>query len=218
MLVKDIMTRHPILISPDTLAPEAQRILSENNIRHLPVVGDGKRLQGLITRQTLALKPDFLGSLNVWEISRYLSNLKVKEVMIKRQAVITIDGDRTVERAARILTENKIGCLPVVEDEIVVGIITEIDLLNSYQVMLGLPVSGVRATVRMPNVKGEFARMMTAFRDNKLGVMGIGVYPSPRLEGYYDAVIKIPNASCEHVKQVVRSVEGQQLIDVREIV
>lgn len=218
MLVKDIMTRHPILISPDTLAAEAQRIMAENNIRHLPVVGDGKRLKGLITRQVLALKPDFLGSLNVWEISRFLSNLKVKDVMIKDKDVITIDGDRTVERAARILTENKIGCLPVVEDGVVVGIITEVDLLNSYQIMLGLPVNGVRVTVRMPNVKGEFARMMAAFREHKMGVMGIGVYPSPRLEGYYDAVIKIPNASVQQVQEVVASIEGQQLIDVREIV
>lgn len=62
MLVKDRMTRHPILISPTTLATEAQNIMAENNIRHLPVAGDGKRLLGLITRQQLAMKPDDLGT------------------------------------------------------------------------------------------------------------------------------------------------------------
>lgn len=53
MLVKNCMTRHPIMIAPEKLASEAQKIMAENNVRHLPVVGDGKRLLGLITRERL---------------------------------------------------------------------------------------------------------------------------------------------------------------------
>ncbi|MFQ5419356.1 MAG: CBS domain-containing protein, partial [Anaerolineae bacterium] len=133
MLVKDCMTRHPIMIAPETLAAEAQKIMSENNVRHLPVVGDGKRLAGLITRERLSLKPDVLGSLNVWEITRFLSELTVEKVMLRAEHVHTIDPTRTVERAARMMTDYKVGCLPVTEDDVVVGIISEIDLLHSYQ-------------------------------------------------------------------------------------
>jgi len=218
MFVKDFMTRHPILVQPETTAVEAQRIFAENNIRHLPVAGSGKRLLGLVTRERLALKADTLNSLNVWEITRYLGSLTVKELMIKYEQVVTISPDRTLERAARIMTERKIGCLPVIEDNVVVGMITEIDLLNAYQVMMGLPQAGIRVTMRMPNVHGEFARLMATLVEHKLGVMGVGIYPSPRLPGYYDAVLKIVSVSADELKKIFGEVEGQEIIDIRDAV
>ena len=57
MLVKDYMTRHPSMAEPNMSVVEAQRYMWENGIRHLPVVGDGKRLLGLVTRQTLLVDP-----------------------------------------------------------------------------------------------------------------------------------------------------------------
>jgi CBS domain-containing protein len=57
MLVKDYMTRHPLMAEPTTSIIEAQRYMGENNVRHLPVVGDGKRLLGLVTRQSLLVQP-----------------------------------------------------------------------------------------------------------------------------------------------------------------
>ena len=115
MLIRDCMTRHPILAPLTMRASEAQALMVENNIRHLPVVGDGKRLAGLITRERLSVKADMLGSLNVWEISRFLSDQRVSDLMVKVADLMTITPDRTVERAAAMMTEHKIGCLPVVE-------------------------------------------------------------------------------------------------------
>lgn len=216
MLVKDCMTRHPVMISPTTKAAEAENVMTENMVRHLPVVGDGKRLEGLVTRQSLAIKPDLLGSLNVWEITRYLANLTVKQVMVKAGDVIAIGPDKTLERAAKTMSEHKIGCLPVVDEGVVVGIITEVDLMNAFQIMLGLPASGIRVTVRMPNQHGEFAKLTAALSANTMGVMGIGSFPSPRREGYYDVVVKIPGVTAEAVKQALNGVEGQEIVDIRE--
>src|SRR5262245_51509025 len=98
MLVKDCMTRHPIMIPPSTFATEAQHIMTENHVRHLPVVGDGKKLLGLLTRNRLSIKPDTLSSLNVWEITRFLSNLTVEKIMLKADQVYTIEPHKTVER------------------------------------------------------------------------------------------------------------------------
>lgn len=219
MLVRDCMTRHPILISPNWSASEAERLMSENRIRHLPVVEDGKRLVGLITRQRLSMKPEMLGSLNVWEISRYLADLKVKQMMIKRKAIITVDEDRSVERAASLMSENKIGCLPVVDDDdVVVGVVTEVDISRAFQEMLGLPVEGLRVTVRMPNRPGEFAKLTRAIADRGWGVMGIGTFPSRRTPGFYDAVLKIPNVTEEEVRAELSKVEDQEVVDVRSIV
>lgn len=216
MLVKDCMTRHPIMISPETPAAEAQKIIAESKIRHLPVVGDGKRLKGLITRSRLALKPDTLASLNVWEITRLLSDVKVKQLMLKASEVITIEPHRTIERAAQIMAEHKVGCLPVIEDNIVVGILSEVDLLHAFQEMLGLPVEGVRVTMRMPDRPGEFAKLMSTLASEEWGVMGIGTFPTPRREGFYDTVIKIRYVSIEDVEKVLGQIPDQQLVDIRQ--
>ncbi|MCP4417846.1 MAG: CBS domain-containing protein [Chloroflexi bacterium] len=219
MLVKDCMTRHPIMISASTKAAEAQKILAENKVRHLPVAGDGKRLEGLVTRTRLSLKPDVLGSLNMWEITRQLSSLTAKDIMLRRKEVITIHEDRTVERAAKMMADSKIGCLPVVDaNDVIVGIISEVDVLHSFEEMLGLPVDGLRITVRMPNKSGEFAKLMQALGQQGWGVMGIGTYPCRRREGFYDAVIKIPNASAEKVREVLGQIESQEVIDIRDVV
>jgi acetoin utilization protein AcuB len=128
----------------------------------------------LITRQSFALAPDVLASLDVWDITRYLSGLNVKNVMLGAAKVYTIEPDKTVERAAQIMNEHKIGCLPVIEDGTVAGIITESDLLDALQEMLGMPETGVRVTVRMPERAGEFAKMVDALREHRRGVIGIG--------------------------------------------
>ncbi|HXV41598.1 MAG TPA: CBS domain-containing protein, partial [Anaerolineae bacterium] len=127
MLVKDYMTRHPIMIGPDMPVTEAQKLMAEYKIRHLPVVGDGKRLLGLVTRQRLSIPPERLGSLDVWEITRFLSDLTVNKVMVKGQEVRTITPEATIEEAADLMIRHKIGSLLVVEDrDVVVGIITEL--------------------------------------------------------------------------------------------
>lgn len=218
MLVKDCMTRHPILISPTTLAPEAQRIMAESGIRHLPVVADGKRLEGLVTHDTLKLDPEVVGSLDMWDITRYLSNLPVKKVMVKARDVQTIQPEETAEWAAKILMERKIGCLPVVEEgNVVVGILSEIDLLHAFQAMLALPSPGIRVTIRMPNRKGEFARLTAVLGQHEIGVMGIGTYPTPRHEGYYDCVLKIRFVPEEKIRAALESIADQEIIDLRHV-
>jgi len=215
MLVKDCMTRHPIMISPKTPAAEAQQIMAENHIHHLPVVGGGKRLLGLITRQRLAMKLDEIASLNVWEITRRLSDLTAEKVMLKAARVHTTSPDTTVEQASQMMTSHKIGCLPVIEDGVVVGIITEFDLLQSFQVMLGLPGAGVRVTVDMPNRRGEFVKLMGVLVERNWGVMGVGTFPHKRREGYYFTVVKITDVSAEEVRSAIEGIEDQEIVDIR---
>lgn len=218
MLVKDCMTRHPVMVSPDTLASEARTIMSEQKIRHLPVIGSGKRLEGLLTRQQFALQPEVVGSLDVWDITRYLAGLQVKEIMVKAKDVYTISPDKTLERAAKIMTDRKIGSLPVIEDGIVGGIITDIDLLYAFQQMLGLPSEGVRVTIRMPDRAGEFGKLMSVLGKNGMGVMGIGTFPSPRHSGYYDAVLKIRGATSSEVETALGNIPDQEIVDLRDAI
>ena len=216
MLVKDYMTRHPIMVPPTMPATEAQGIMTENKIRHLPVVGDGKRPLGLITRQKLRIPPADLGSLNVWEITRYLSEMKVKDIMVTTKDLLTIGPDATVEEAAQTMAEHKYGCLPVVEDNVVVGIITETDLLVKLADLLGGYISGVRVTVRLPDKIGGYAKIISAISAKGWGMYATGSVPAPKREGYWDIVLKVRDVSKDELRAMLEQLEDCEIVDVRE--
>lgn len=217
MLVKDYMTRHPILIGPDLPVAEAQKLMAENRIRHLPVVADGKRLLGLITRQRLAIHPDTLGSLDVWEITRYLADLKVRQVMVSGPDLKSISPDATLEEAADLLIRHKIGGLPVIEaGDVVVGIITETDLLIELQNLLGAIDPGWRVVMRVPDRRGEFLRLTRAISEQGWGIMALGSVRAPRQPDMWDVVLKVRHCSRDELVAVLNSLEDQQLMDVRE--
>jgi acetoin utilization protein AcuB len=215
MLVKDYMTRHPIMISPTTSATEAQKLMIESKVRHLPIVGSGKRLLGLVTRERLRIPPTDLGSLNVWEISRFLSDLTVEDVMVKGDDLITTGPDTTLEEAAQVMVENKIGCLPVLEEGLVVGIITETDMLVQLSELLGGYVPGVRVTMRVPDKVGEAAKVTSAIASQGWGIYASGSHAAPKRPGYWDIVLKVQGGSREEVIAALEQVEDQEIIDVR---
>ena len=216
MLVKDYMTRHPIMVPPSMPASEAQKIMVENKVRHLPVVGDGKRPLGLVSRQRLRIPPAELGSLNVWEITRFLADLTVKDVMVKGNDMLTIGPHATMEDAAQIMAEKKVGCLPVVENNVVVGVITETDMLVELADLLGAGVPGTRITVRLPGRVGGYAKIITAISNRGWGMYATGSVPAPKREGYWDIVLKIRDVSPEEVVSALEEVEACEIMDVRE--
>ena len=217
MFVKDYMTRHPVMVEPTMSIVEAQGIMAEVKVRHLPVIETGKRLIGLVTRQSMRIPPTELGSLNVWEITRFLANLTVKDVMVKQEDLIAIGPDATLEEAAQLMVQNKIGCLPVLEEGIVMGIITEIDMLVQLADLLGAYVSGVRVTMRVPDKVGQFATITSAIASQGWGIYASGSAPAPKRPGYWDIVLKLRGGSKEEVVATLEQVEDQEIIDVREI-
>ncbi|MDX8400507.1 MAG: CBS domain-containing protein [Gallionellaceae bacterium] len=217
MFVKDYMTRHPIMIEPDKRVTEAQKLMGESNIRHIPVVDDGKRLLGLITRERLQIAPEKLGSLNVWEITRYLADLTVKKVMIKKPDLHTINPDATVEDAAALMSQYKISCLPVIDDDIVIGVITETDLLIELQNLLGAYEKGWRVTMRAPDKTGEFMKLSSAIAAKGWGIMAMGSVRTPKLPDHWDIVLKVCRCTEQELIKTLEAIENQQVIDVREI-
>ncbi len=216
MLVKDYMTRHPIMIEPKMRVADAQKLMTDNSIRHLPVVGDGKRLIGLVTRQRLSIPPEKLGSLDVWEITRYLSNLMVSDVMVKGPDLHTIGPEATLEEAADLMIRNKISGLPVIEAEIVTGIITETDLLIELQNLLGAIDPGWRVVVRVPDRNGEFRKLVRAISDKGWGLMAMGSVRTPKQPDRWDIILKVRYCTREELIAVLEKIEDQKIVDIRE--
>lgn len=216
MLVRDYMTRHPIMIEPTMRVADAQKLMSENQIRHLPVIGSGKRLLGLVTRQRLSIPPEKLGSLDVWEITRYLSNLTASDVMVKGPDLRTIGPDATLEEAADLMIRNKISSLPVIEDGIVVGILTETDLLIELQNLLGAVDSGWRVVMRVPDRDGEFRKLVRAISDKGWGIMAMGSVRTPKQPDRWDIILKVRHCTRDALMTVLEKIEDQQIVDLRE--
>jgi acetoin utilization protein AcuB len=214
MLVKEVMTPHPVVIEPDIPVTRAQRLMKEDNIRHLPVVREGKGLVGLITRDALnRALPSELSSLSVWEINYQLARIKARDVMVKK--IITVTEDVTVEDAARIMIDRKIGSLPVMRDGQLVGIVTDIDLLGALSNLMGWRQPGVRVTVQVPDKKGQLAKVATAIAKEGGLLVGGGSYPAIEpLKA--NIVFKVRNVSLDDLVALLEGMEDVQILDIRE--
>ncbi len=130
MLVKDFMKRDPITVKKDDSFRYALKLIRKEGIKHLPVL-EGKRVVGIVTDRDLRqAAPSPATSLEIHELNYLLERLEVEAIMTKR--VITVTPESKLHDAAKLLIARKIGCLPVVEQDELVGIITETDILRAY--------------------------------------------------------------------------------------
>ncbi len=129
MLVKRYMQTKVVMVGPDERANAALYMLKKKGIRHL-LVTDSSKLRGIVTdRDFRLMRPSPATSLSIYEVHYLLDKLKVKEIMTKK--VITVTPETTIAEAAHLLLNRRIGALPVLKDEKVVGIITETDMIRA---------------------------------------------------------------------------------------
>jgi acetoin utilization protein AcuB len=175
MLVYERMSRNPYTIQADTPVEEALRRMREVHIRRFPVLDKSGKLVGIVCEKDLLYaSPSPATSLSIYEMHYLLSKLTVGEVMIKD--VITVTEDMPVEDAARIMTDHKIGSLPVVRDGQLVGIITETDLFKLFLELLGARKQGVRITLLVPDVKGTLAKITAAIAQQGGNIIALGTF------------------------------------------
>ena len=130
MKVREVMTGGLVCVTAETPVVEARQTMLAKQIRHLLVTED-RRLLGIVTDRDIRLNlPSQATSLSVWEMNYLLARLTVGEVMTK--SVIVIGPDREARDAARLMMEHKIGALPVVDDDHLIGIVTETDILRAF--------------------------------------------------------------------------------------
>ena len=175
MLVHERMSKNPYTIQADTPVEEALKRMREAHIRRFPVLDKSGQLVGIVAEKDLLYaSPSPATSLSIYEMHYLLSKLTVGQVMVKN--VITVAEDTPVEDAARIMTDHKIGSLPVVRDGQLVGIITETDLFKLFLELLGARKKGVRITMLVPDVKGELAKITTAIAQQGGNIIALGTF------------------------------------------
>jgi acetoin utilization protein AcuB len=161
MKVRSMMIADPITISANASISDAIELMKVNRIRHLPVVDERKRLAGFLT----------LADLKQGLIPSMVGNLTLRDLMI--QNPITVSPDDDVETAARIIYHHKIGGIPVVEENRLVGIITESDILRTFIDMMGILSATSRIDVVIKNEPGSLKSVLQIINDNGGDVVNV---------------------------------------------
>ena len=193
MFVGERMSRPVISVSPDAPINEVLAMFKKEHIRRAPVMNKGK-LVGIVSEgDLLNASPSTATTLSVWELNYLISKVVVKNVMSKK--VITVTRDTPIEEAARVMADTKIGGLPVVDGDRVVGMITETDLFKIFLELMGARDKGVRVTATIADKPGELARVTKAIADAGGNFISFGFFSGE------DASTKILTFKVEGIKK-----------------
>jgi CBS domain-containing protein len=129
LIVTSLMSSPPLTISPRMRLPQIKSLMRTNKIRRLPVLDQG-RLVGIVTLGDVRNAfPSDASMLSIYELSYLVDKVTARDVM--RTSVVTVPFDASVIEAARLMLKHKIGGLPVVDNDTVVGMITESDIFRA---------------------------------------------------------------------------------------
>lgn len=173
MLVEERMSRPVLTITKDVPVQDALAMMRKDHVRRYPVVDEHGNMIGIVTdTDLLNASPSEATTLSVWEINYLLTKITVERVMAKK--VLSVAEDFTIEEAASLMASAKVGGLPVLKDNKIVGIITETDLFGIFLEMLGARCAGVRITVEVDDVAGKIHEITGVI--SKLGgnIHGLG--------------------------------------------
>lgn len=156
------MVRNLITIEKDAGIRDALMVMKKHSIRHLPVVEDGLFI-GLVSS----------GDLKQVILASMLESLKVSDVML--QNPYTVTRETSLDRAAMIIFEKNIGCLPVVEEGKIIGIITVKDLLKAFIEVMGVLKAGSRLDVVLKSMHGSFDEVVSIIEQYGGYIISVGM-------------------------------------------
>ena len=163
MKIHSLMIPDPITITANASISEAIELMKINSIRHLPVVSQDRKLEGFLTLDDLkqGLIPSMLG------------DLTLQDLMI--QDPITVNPDDDIEFAAQLIYKNKIGGMPVVTGDQLVGIITATDILRTFIDMMGILSSTSRIDVVIGDQSGSLKTALQIINDAGGDIINVGM-------------------------------------------
>jgi acetoin utilization protein AcuB len=212
MFVKNRMTTEVITISPDQTLLRAMNILHQKRIRHLPVVQGGK-IVGIVTeRDVRRAGASDSTSLSIFELNYLLDEIKVSSFMTKK--VITVSPDEPIEAAAKIIYDHKIGALPVVDQNQLVGLITSSDILETFIEVLGINEPSVRVELELENRIGALADTTKIFKELGLYLVSLVTLPEEEGKKTRGTVFRVSPTDENKLKDFLRTV-GPPIISVK---
>ncbi|MFO7544910.1 MAG: CBS and ACT domain-containing protein [Trueperaceae bacterium] len=173
MLVQDIMTRKVVAIGPDTPIRDVQALMELRNIRHFPILDERAeedepdQLVGIVSDRDLRL----VGAEHPRAPAGVRAGDPVRSIMVT--PVLTAHPEDPIEETAKVLRENKIGAMPVMDDGHLVGIVTGIDMLDALVRMSGVHEPSSRLEVELTNRPGALAGLLDRIASRNVNVSSV---------------------------------------------
>lgn len=202
MFVKSKMTTNPFTISPDQTIPDAHEIMAQNGVKRLPVIKNGK-LVGIVSKEDiLRASPSEATTFSIGEITYLLAKTKISQIMSK--SPVTISSKALLEEAATLMRDNDISFLPVIDDNKLVGIITESDIFDSFIELLGFREPGTRLTIEADDTPGIMSNLTSIIGKFGANINHVAVYRGANGKSAIVVGINSLNTS-----EIEKSIEGQ---------
>jgi acetoin utilization protein AcuB len=180
---REKVKKEVVTVRPETSFYEAKMLIHDKGIRHLPVTDDKNRLVGIVTdRDIREAGPSGATDLDIHEIHYLLSKMKVSSFMTPKDKLITITPESVFEEAVELMHDFKIGCLPIVEEGELYGIITETDILANFVEIFGLKQRGTRLTIALENEPDAMEEVFQILKRHKATPISI-LSPSFLVDG-----------------------------------
>ena len=211
MLVGERMSHPVITIPPDMPIVDVLNLMKREHIRRTPVIKNGKLVGIVSDKDLLNASPSPATSLSVWEMNYLLSKITIKDVMTRK--VLTVTEDMPIEQAARIMVDNKIGGLPVLRGDQVVGIITETDLFKVFMELMGAREMGVRVTALVHEERGQLARLTQAIASAGGNFIAFGQFTGETIENRL-ITFKVAGLGLEQVQEIATPLV-EKITDIR---
>lgn len=200
MFIKYVMRTNIISCTPETSVAEAHEIMRKNNISKLPVADHGK-LVGIVTKNDLnKATPSDATTLDMWEISTLLTKITMKKIMSANP--VSVGPEEVVEEAARLMVDNQVGCLPVVKDGALVGLVTESDLFHLFTDMFGAGKEGVRATFLLNDEPGQIGKVAEGVSKENGNIISVVTSEVPNQKEKM-ITMKVADISLEALKAIL---------------
>ncbi|MFA6680548.1 MAG: CBS domain-containing protein [Sphaerochaeta sp.] len=214
MIIERRMTRNPVTATPDMSIADASNLMRQEKVHRLPVLDKDKRLVGLITeKDILFASPSPASSLSIHEMAYLLSKLTVKKLMSKN--VVTISKDTTVEEAARMMVDQDLSCLPVLEGEKLIGIVSKSDMFKILLELFGARHFGIRVSFVVDDKPGTIAKISQALSEQDIDIITFGTFMGTDPTNAI-CTIKVQGAPISKVVEIIKPFVSQ-LLDVREV-
>lgn len=204
MLVTTWMTANPVTVEPHTRFTDARRMMDEHGFRHIPVVEKGK-LVGILTLSDIRrASPSPATTFSAGEINYLYDKMEVRDAMTRDP--ITVTPDTPVEDAALLAYKHKVGALPVVSGDKVVGIITQKDLFDIMMSVFRGGEGDRRITIEgMPPKLGSIRQIVDVLDKRGVRFSSILTFPQ-RDEGLYTYFIRIADEDTDAIVKELREV------------
>ncbi|MHB1652545.1 MAG: CBS and ACT domain-containing protein [Desulfitobacteriaceae bacterium] len=199
MYVRQFMSTPVISVSPSDTIADTISLMRGNKINRLPVVDNG-RVIGLVTDGDLReISPSPATTLSIFELNYLVAKTTIREIAVKQ--VISCSPNTKIEDAALLMRDHKIGGLPVIEDDQLVGIITETDILDAFLDTLGFRSSGLRVVIVAKDEVGVISGMSAIIKDYNVNIASLALFH--KLDGRVQILARLNGERAKEAKEAM---------------